>query len=235
MSDLRMPPPLSGANALATLRAYLVQLVNQLQYTLDNMEKTATGGGSTTVNKTVIETSKVDVDPQEVFDSIKGLIIKSGEIIEAVSEKVTEDLEGNYVVDSDFGTFVEETRALYEKTSETMTAEFKKIEAITSNVEALESFERQYEAAIRAGELEKGIYGIEIGQSNKVNGESTFDRFARFTSNRLSFYNESGNEEAYISNNRLHVTSMQVTETIKGNLLEQTLDNGDTVEMWIGG
>lgn len=73
---------------------------------------------------------------------------------------------------------------------------------------------------IKTGELYKDemglpVYGLEIGQRNTVNGDEVFNRYARFTSNRLSFYDKNGNEVAYISDNKLYITEAEVTGNLK--------------------
>ena len=55
------------------------------------------------------------------------------------------------------------------------------------------------------------VYGLEIGQRNTIDGEEVFRKYARFVSNRLSFFDENDNEVAYISDYKLYITSAQVT------------------------
>lgn len=92
-------------------------------------------------------------------------------------------------------------------------------------------------AHIKSGKLEEkdgiGVYGIEVGQRNVVNGVESFNKFARFTSDRLSFYDKGGHEVAYISDYKLYITYAEVTGTLKlgGYLVDTT--NGLTVK-WEG-
>ena len=70
-------------------------------------------------------------------------------------------------------------------------------------------------AYIRSGllthtEAGEPVYGMEIGQRIAVNGEERFDKYARFTPDRLSFYDQNGSEVAYISDYKLHVTSAEI-------------------------
>ena len=59
------------------------------------------------------------------------------------------------------------------------------------------------------------IYGLEIGQRNTVDGVEVFNKFARFTSDRLSFYDRNGTEVAYISDYKLHITNAEIMGTLK--------------------
>lgn len=59
------------------------------------------------------------------------------------------------------------------------------------------------------------IYGLEIGQRNTIDGVEVFNKFARFTSDRLSFYDKNGNEVAYISDYKLHITNAEIMGTLK--------------------
>lgn len=66
---------------------------------------------------------------------------------------------------------------------------------------------------IRRGELENGIYGIEIGRSDS-------GMKARFTNDRLSFFQ--GNAEiAYISGNNLYITRAQILDYLEIGNAEQ--------------
>lgn len=77
------------------------------------------------------------------------------------------------------------------------------------------------------------VYGLEIGQTNTIDGEKVFDKFARFTSDRLSFYDQNGSEVAYISDFKLYIINAEVTGTLKlgGYLVDTT--NGLTFK-WVG-
>ena len=60
---------------------------------------------------------------------------------------------------------------------------------------------------IRRGELEEGVYGIEIGRSDsKIK--------ARFTNDRLSFY-QGLSEVAYISGSNLYITRAEILDYLK--------------------
>ena len=94
-------------------------------------------------------------------------------------------------------------------------------------------------AYIRTGHLDEDeyglpVYGLEVGQSNEVNGVKIFNRYARFTSNRLSFFDQNGIEVAYISDRKLYITDVQITGSLlHGGFLDIALADGGIVTKWI--
>lgn len=80
------------------------------------------------------------------------------------------------------------------------------------------------------------VYGIEIGQEVEANGEKVFNKFSRFTSEKLSFYDNNGNEVAYISDKKLYIGQAEITISLKvGGLIDLVLANGDVVTKRVGG
>lgn len=98
----------------------------------------------------------------------------------------------------------------------------------------------EVKASINSGllyydENEIPVYGLEIGQKNIINGVEVFNKFARFTSDRLSFYDQNGIEVAYISDRKLYISNVEITTSLKiGGLVSTVMSNGDVVEKWVG-
>ena len=79
------------------------------------------------------------------------------------------------------------------------------------------------------------VYGIEIGQEVESGGEKVFHKFSRFTSEKLSFYDQNGIEVAYISDNKLYIKQAEITISLKvGGIISLVLSNGDVVKKWVG-
>lgn len=79
------------------------------------------------------------------------------------------------------------------------------------------------------------VYGIEIGQEVESNGAKVFNKFSRFTSEKLSFYDANGNEVAYISDKKLYIGQAEITVSLKvGGLVDLVMNNGDVVTKWEG-
>lgn len=79
------------------------------------------------------------------------------------------------------------------------------------------------------------VYGLEIGQTNSVDGESVFDKFARFTSDRLSFFDRNDVEVAYISDYKLYITNAEITGTLYLSGKFKIYYNNGLAFQWTGG
>lgn len=85
-----------------------------------------------------------------------------------------------------------------------------------------------------AGEIP--VYGLEIGQRTKLDGEEVFNKFARFTADRLSFYDQNGTEVAYISDFKLYIRSAEIVNSQKlGGYMDVVKADGGVVTKWVGG
>ena len=385
--DIRYPMITGGSekDQLTQLKSYLHQLVEQLNYSLNNIDKVQIQYIQTPTKSE--SSKKVDEKgTQATFDALKPLIIKSADIVQAYYEEINERLEGIYVAQSDFGTFVEQTAQEITKNSTDITQVFTNVQTIAtevgtigsevqtidskvktidssvqqidtkvstidsftttigtnvttidskvstidtelktvgenvgaldttlkavegnvnnldstlktvednvgqlgtnlkdtksgigSNLDALSAEVGQIDtdlqgvktgvdtnlkaltedvgeidskldqakkdidgdlealkkevgnivysiievnAHIKSGllyydENEIPIYGLEVGQKNTVDGVEVFNKFARFTSDRLSFYDKNDMEVAYISDYKLYITNAEITETLK--------------------
>ena len=82
------------------------------------------------------------------------------------------------------------------------------------------------------------VYGLEVGQSvrDEVSGTEVFRKYARFTAEKLSFYDSNGFEAAYISDKKLYIKMAEITVSFKiGGLMDLVMANGDVVTKWVGG
>jgi hypothetical protein len=213
--DIRQPNITAPTEAgrLEQIRSYLYQLSEQLNWALNNLESKAQS--SIDNFEAVLTKGKTQDDIQKDFNGMKALIIKSADIVEAYSEEINKKLEGLYVAQSDFGEYSEKTSADITANSTNITVAFTDIQKINNMLEGIrESINTEgyiktgilyYEATTGAA-----VYGLEIGQTNTINGEETFDKFARFTADRLSFYDSNDVEVAYISDYKLYVTNAEI-------------------------
>lgn len=196
------------------MKTYLYGLVRYLQ----TVQGTASSGAvQIRQDETLAAARESTVDPQS-WAATKALIIKSAEIVEAFSTEINTKLEGKYVAQSDFGTYTEETALTLQETNEAITQFYENIQTLQSETEQL----RSTTAYIRSGLLDyeadgKAVYGIEVGQTD-VNeaGEELFNAYARFTADRLSFYDRQGKDLAWISGERLYITNVEITGSLVG-------------------
>ena len=117
----------------------------------------------------------------------------------------------------------------------------KTIEALNEEIERLKSIDFiEVDSHIHFGYLyddDDGIpvYGIEIGQTNFVNGDEVFEKYTRFTADRVSFYDQNNNEVAYISDYKLYIANVEIIDTLKmGGFVDTVQPNGDIVTRWVG-
>lgn len=241
MNDIRYPNITGGTEAaqLLQVKSYLHQLVDQLNMTLQDMG----GGGYTAqaVTRTTEDSNAVaDKEAQSTFNSIKALIIKSADIVNAYYQEINHRLEGVYVAESDFGDFAEQTAHDIKVASDRTEEIFSSLQAVISRVDGIASQTIEANAYINSGLLyynDAGVpvYGLEIGQRNEIDGVEVFNKFARFTAEKLSFYDQNGSEVAYISDRKLYITHVEITGTfVLGWFMDTAQSDGSIVTKWIG-
>lgn len=234
-TNLRYPniTGMTDRDKLAQVQSYLHQLVDQLNYALKNMES----GGSGATLSTAGASSKTEkqIDATSTFKSIKSLIIKSADIVNAYYEEINKKLSGLYVAESDFGKYTEKTDLLISTNSKNINQYYNNIQEIISDVDGLEHKIIEVNAHVNSGllyydENEVPVYGLEIGQRTEIDGVEVFRKYARFTSDRLSFYDQNNKEVAYISDKKLYITYIEVNGSYKIGYLEDTaLSDGSVV------
>lgn len=239
MMSIRLPeinaPDADGK--LRQIRSYLYQLTEQLNLAMDSIDKEMTKQSQTlTTAATEAETPEGKL---KAFNSVKALIIKSADIITAYTDEINRRLEGVYVAESEFGAYKEETSQQITENSTGIIQLFENIQSITDTVNTIAETSILASAYIKTGLLFYGadgapVYGLEIGQTNEVDGEKTFDRFARFSSNRLSFFDNNDVEVAYISDYRLIITHAEIKGTLILGNYKIVTSNGIAFK-WAGG
>lgn len=219
MVDIRLPN--INANNIEVkveqIKSYLFQLVEQLQWALKNIDTTS--DVQVVAPKTSNAAPITAADARTTFDAIKPLIIKSADIVNVFYEVLSKRLEGIYVAKSDFGTFKEQTIQDINATSTEVEQFFYDLQEIITDIDNLNFTLAEVNAHIKSGLLyydnEIPVYGLEIGQKTYVDGEEIFNKYARFTSDRLSFYDQNGSEVAYISDYKLYITNVEIIGTVK--------------------
>ncbi len=211
------------------LKSYLYQLVGELNYAADQTEQAIVRSSN---NQNAKSAGQVK-SPAESFAEVKALIIKSADIISSYTDSIGKNLQGWYVAQSEFGTYSE-------KTASDIEANAKAIQQTYTDIQEIQNI-LSVNAYIRTGLLdydEQGapIYGVEVGQRTEVDGEDVFNKYARFTSGKLSFYDANDNEVAYFSDNKLYVANVEVIGSYRiGRLVDTALGDGSVITKYIGG
>jgi hypothetical protein len=236
------------SHQLAQLKDYLFYLVDELQFNEGSIKAAISGGstGGTNITRIVSTggSSSPAPTPDEIFNNIKAQIIKVADVVVAAeSKKLTESFTSQYeAISNEFGTYKEEVTNTITLSTEGINQKFTEIEAITSDafeaVNMASDYVKKTDAYIKSGILDGGVYGIEIGQTDTYNETSTFKAFARFTAQKLSFFDGNGSEVAYISQNKLYINNVVINHSLTVGLLETKVkvkseDDVDVIERWI--
>ena len=195
-----------------------------------------------------------------IYSTLKDVIIKTANEVNQTMrglDSLTKDygtrlseVESQYIAVSEFGKYKEETKSTLDQTSKNLELlinwqkdlDLSTWQASTdAALDALEKYRVNSESYIRAGTLGERagspIIGIEIGQTTKttVDGQETdsFQRFARFTTEKLSFYDNNGSEVAYLSNNRLVVRNADIKDELRINGYLAETKSGLALK-WVG-
>ena len=176
--------------------------------------------------------------------SVDGLVIKNEDLAGKVSGlELTTDLLKTYV---ETEVVSGESFEKY-KTEVTQTAK-----DITTKLDSVDQFRRETQAHIKTGELYKNeddtpVIGIEIGQrTTNADGDEIFNKYARFTSEKLSFFDKSSNEVTQIGDKKMYVSNVEITGSFEedseergtfkhGGFVDIAMDDGTIVSKWIGG
>lgn len=219
MMNIRLPN-ITGkteTEQLNQIKSYLYQFAEQLQWALGNVD--TANGSNVVLQKNSIGTAKKE-DPISNFNELKGLIIKSADVVEAFYQRIDNllKLSGDYTATSDFGTFKENTESRIDATDKKINQNITDYQAIYDEDGKLRT-DILINGCIHTGIIEyadggEPVVGIQIGQTTMKDGKEVFNQYAKFTSDMLAFCDENGREVAYISDYMMSITEAWV----KGNL-----------------
>lgn len=239
--QIRTPNITAGTDRerLMQIQSYLYQMAQQLQWAFDTIQ---TGGASepSGYQNPKAQGSAGQNTSQDTFAGLKDLIIKSADIVNAFYAQINKRLEGVYVAQSDFGTYREATAADIQASNTSINQLFTNQREISATVEELYNQSVGTSAYLKSGLLHEGengipVYGLEIGQTNSVDGTSVFDKFARFTADRLSFFDSNDVEVAFISDYKLYITNAEISGSLRLSGRFKIYYNGGLAFQWIGG
>lgn len=230
----------SDREQLQQIRSYLYQMAGQLQWAFDTITGVSREPETGVISGQTLKQATGSENPQATFAGLKNLIIKSADIVDAYYTEINNRLTGVYVAQSDFGTYTEQTDAEIRKNSTGVNQLFTNLRTLSDSVDALYNSTVGANAYLKSGLLyedETGtpVYGLEIGQTNSVDGATVFDKFARFAADRLSFFDRNDVEVAYISDYKLYITNAEISGALMIAGRFKIYYNGGLVFQWIGG
>ena len=181
----------------------------------------------------------------EISKTVDGLVVKHEDLLGNISGLEFTINSYKTYVDNNFVSedgFEEKYKSVSAQTSQ----------EINDHFEALDKFKNDTTANIKTGLLgytddNQPMYGIEIGQETKdVNGEVIFDKYARFSADKLSFYDQNSIEVASMGDKKMHVSNIEITGVQTeadteygsfkhGKFVDVALANGTIVSKWVGG
>ncbi len=201
---------------------------------------------------TAVESIEADVETidghvQDVDDQVVG-VNGSVENVQNLTNSLNTSVQDTESAIQDANNKVEDTNQAIADLKDATAKASASVEDINKTIAALneeiEKFTKldiiEADAHIKFGLITRDydeipVYGIEIGQTNYVNGVEVFDKYARFTSDRVSFYDNNDTEVAYISDYKLYIANVEIIETLKmGGFVDTVQPNGDIVTRWVG-
>ena len=223
----------SGQEQLRQIQSYLFRLSQELELVLGTVDKQLlTLRDTAAQTERAVRTVSESQNPKAQFSSLKALIIKSADIVNAYYEEISRKLSGEYVAQSDFGTFRQETRQSITENSQGITRAFSDLQTIENTLAELSGAVTQVNAWIKTGKLGEDqdsvpVYGVEIGQQTEKDGIVAFQKFARLLADRLSFFDRNGLEVSYIGEESMHITRAEVSALAAGDASAGKLQMGE--------
>ncbi|MGN0527408.1 MAG: hypothetical protein ACI4IF_08225 [Acutalibacteraceae bacterium] len=180
------------------------------------LSQTEFGEYKNDVETAISETAdRVTVNAQtneEIKSDLENFKKTSNSQLTVQAEDIMSQVENIYAVKTDVEELEERIGSAVTQTTENITENFyNSLETLNEDLSTLggkvTELVSDLNVYIRRGELEDGIYGIEIGRSDS-------NIKARFTNDRLSFY-QGITEVAYISGNNLYITRAEILDFLK--------------------
>lgn len=223
----------SGQEQLRQIQSYLFRLSQELELALGTVDKQLlTLRDTAAQTERAVRTVSESQNPKAQFSSLKALIIKSADIVNAYYEEISRKLSGEYVAQSDFGTFRQETRQSITENSQGITRAFSDLQTIENTLAELSGAVTQVNAWIKTGKLGEDensvpVYGVEIGQQTEKDGIVAFQKFARLMANRLSFFDQNGVEVSFIGDETMHITKAEINALIASSASIKKIQIGE--------
>ena len=206
---------------------FVQQATQDIEATADNVTQVFTNVQTIATDVEALDTSIADVDKsvQSVDDNLWQLDNKLKDAKDGIDTSIAS-------LSDDLGKLDSGIKDLKDNVEGAL-------EDVKSAIDSIVYTLIEVNASIKSGllyynENEIPVYGLEIGQRNIINGVEVFNKFARFTSDRLSFYDQNDIEVAYISDRKIYIGNAEITISLKmGRFLDSVMANGDIVEKWV--
>ena len=138
MMNIRLPniTATTEREQLMQVKSYLHQLAQELNWALSTIE----AGNSTEVKMPETSGAATKQELATSFNSLKALIIKSSETVQAYSEEAERRYESLYVAQSDFGTFTEEANQLILENANAIESFYENMQEILTEIDTVDVY-----------------------------------------------------------------------------------------------
>ena len=185
---------------------------------------------------------KASDDTYKLEISANSISIKSDSGSSSLDESLDELNDKVNALKNDVLTVRQSTEANIEINSQAITQQYSEIKSMEETIKSMDGRVKDVTAKVSAtdGYIKTGkiaedenqnpIYGVEIGQTKD---DLEFSVFARFTPEKLSFYDGHGNEISYFSGQKLHIKEAVVLSAMNLGGYEINTKKGLTLK-WAG-
>lgn len=240
--NLSMPP--SGIERRTY--EYLFGMAQQLNIALHALDGSNLSPEITRAISSGVKAAGEAAEAPKQYQTLRTMIIKTADTIRSEMDRLSVSLEGTYVAQSEFGSYVQELSSYIEANPEALTQYYKFASDLQADLDAVdvafETYKTSTEGYIRTGivyyEGDIPVYGVAVGQnltSTTVDGEEVIDRRdfrATFTAKKLSFWQDE-TEVAYVSNNKLYIMEVEILNAMRLGNWDISTSNGLAMK-WVG-
>lgn len=251
------PPALRGEadQQLRDLNSYLFRLSEMLNVALNSLNAGSFSSATELQGTRTGSTAKTQATDSTVasYNELRGLINNTSIYVHSEIEKLSTELERQYVaISDDWGTFQENISSSIEATAEGIVQSYgydAEIQTLQEEAAGFSAYKISTEGYIRQGFIDYDennipIVGIAIGQGLTstevtINGikYQRIDNTAScafYTASKVSF-RINGQEVAYVSNRKLYIGDVEITgSVVLGGKWTISTTSGLTIK-WIGG
>lgn len=163
---------------LTQLQSYLYQLVGDLQFAFNAIEKTEGSLPSLTESASKSVQASQERQAQDNFNEIKSLIIKSADIVNSYYVEIDKllKLSGEYVAESDFGKYKEDTETIINASNTLLQSVVTRIETVEGNVNAVRAAQTAIEQTADAVKIAVNVIKENGAQLVKTTSGYVFDK-----------------------------------------------------------
>ena len=252
---IETPPALRGEpeQQLSLMSSYLFRLAEMLNVALNSLNENSYTSATELQATNGSKAKELGADSVASYNELRGLINNTSQYVHSEIEKLSTELEQQYVaISKDWGTFQENISNSIEATAEGIVQSYgydAEIQTLQEAATGFSAYKISTEGYIRQGFIDYDennipIVGIAIGQgltssTVTINGVEyqQIDNTAScafYTATKVSF-RINGQEVAYVSNRKLYIGDVEITGSVVLGGKWMISTTGGLSIKWIGG